>query len=130
MNRPVLTGLLIPADVHQAVCLCSVRDCAVAISDAIGGHLLDDAIATALPRGALAAFYLAEDRAGLPENPRFAVLLARLALHERTFRNGVCGDVLILGCADDLRDVDVPAEVIDACARCGIDVHPSRPPRS
>jgi hypothetical protein len=125
MTRSVLTGLLIPAAAHRAVRLCSVQDCAVAISDAIGGHLLDDAITAVLPDGVLAAFYLAEDRLRLADNPRFAVLLARLGLHERAFQHELRGDVLILGCTDGFRDVDVPPQVVGVCARRGIGVYRS-----
>ena len=132
VSARLFTGLLVPAGMDRPVNLCQVADSAAAISDAIGGHLLDDTFTVALPGavplgkvvsgGVLVGFYLAEDRAELVDNPRFAVLAARLGLHERGFQRGLRGDVLVLGCAaDGLRDADVPPLVIQACSRCGLD---------
>jgi hypothetical protein len=125
-DRRRLQALLVPADAADAAQVIRVRDSAASISDAIGGHLLDDTITVVLPGGVLAGFYLAEDRqVDLADNPRLAALAARLGVYERAVQSRLRGDVLVLGCAAGPRDDDVPPQVIEACARCGIDVHPA-----
>ena len=79
-----------------------------------------------LPSGVLAGFSLAENReVDLADNPRFTALAARLGVYERAVQSRLRGDVLVLGCAAGPRDDDVPPQVIEACARCGIDVRPA-----
>lgn len=114
-----LTGLLVPAGLDRPLSLRAVADSAVAISDAIGGVLLDDAHHVRLPDGALAAIYRPENRTRLPDNPRLCMIATRLGLVDRAFHATARGDTLILGSTRERVDVDVPESVVSAAGRAG-----------
>jgi hypothetical protein len=116
-----VSGLLIPSD---AGLHCTIRDItltAVALSDAIGGGLLEDGLLGEIS-GARFCFYLDEDRVakGLPPNERAAVLSARLGQTDRTWMASLRGDTLILGCDERLNDTDVPLRVVEAARATGL----------
>ena len=113
-----------PADAGRPLELRAVADTAAAISDLLGGVLLDNADAWNLGRGVSASVYWAEDRAGLPVNDRLSVLATRLGIVDRTFHTAARGDALLLGATRQGRDVDVPGAVAVAADRCGYPVAP------
>jgi hypothetical protein len=115
---PVL-GLRIPADLGQPVSLAVLPLTASALSEAIGGGLLEDAL-IGESKGSGYTF-LDEHRAaqGLPPNGREAVLAARLGHVNRAWPADLRGDVLVLGCDGRLDDVSVPRFVVKAAARSG-----------
>jgi hypothetical protein len=118
-------GLRIPADAESPLALAVLRLTASALSDAIGGGLLEDAL-TAEGDGAGYTFYLDEHRVakGLRPNGRAAVLAARLGHVNRAWLADLRGDVLVLGCDGRLDDVGVPRIVMEAAARSGLVVEP------
>jgi hypothetical protein len=112
----VLRALLIPADPARPVGTISVADTAVAFSHALGDVLLDTI--TAEDAGHRYAIYLPDDPSGQPDNPRAAVLAARLGLHGRDVQGRLRGDVLVTGLHPDRDDdQDVPPPVLDAVRR-------------
>jgi hypothetical protein len=122
VNVRVLTGLLVPADTGRSLTLRAVADTAAAISDLLGGVLLDDAVTWNLGRGVSTSLYWAEDRVALPVNQRLSVLATRLGIVDRTFHASACGDALLLGATREGRDVDLPCAVALAADRCGYTV--------
>lgn len=121
-RRPIQArGLLVPAN---SAAPCTLRDLtltAVALSDAIGGGLLEEALHGEIG-GARFCVYLDEDRASkrLPPNAKAAALCARLGQTDSAWMNGLLGDVLLLGCDVHLNDVDVPLRVVEAARACGL----------
>jgi hypothetical protein len=87
----------------------------VAISDAIGGRLLDDAL-SGDAQGQRYYVYLGEFRDAKqdPTNCRAAVLMARLGQIERNFQFRLRGDVLITGIDAEGQDADAPPAVLEA----------------
>lgn len=69
MSVRLLSALLVPADAVRPLAVRVVRDSAAAISDLLGGVLLDDAVVWSLDGGVSVAVYQGEDRAGLPVVP-------------------------------------------------------------
>lgn len=118
--RSVL-GLRIPAEVGQPLALVALPLSASALSDAIGGGLLDDALTAEGGDGGY-TFYVDEHRVakGLPGNDRAAVLSARMEHVTRAWLADLRGDVLVLGCDGRLEDVSVPLFVVDAAVRSGL----------
>lgn len=118
--RSVL-GLRISAEVGQPLALVALPLSASALSDAIGGGLLDDALTAEGGDGGY-TFYVDEHRVakGLPGNDRAAVLSARLGHVTRAWLADLRGDVLVLGCGGRLEDVSVPLFVVDAAVRSGL----------
>jgi hypothetical protein len=118
-------GLRVPADAGSSVSLAVLRLTASALSDAIGGGLLEDALIGEFG-GAGYTFYVDELRVakGLPRNGRAAVLAARLGHVTRAWLADLRGDVLVLGCDARLDDVSVPRVVVEAAARSGLVVQP------
>jgi hypothetical protein len=123
--RPVgcgsVLGLRIPADAGRPVALTVLRLTASALSDAIGGGLLEDAL-TAEQEGGGYTFYVDELRVakGLRGNDRAAVLAARLGHVTRAWLADLRGDVLVLGADGRLDDVSVPRFVVEAAVRSGL----------
>jgi hypothetical protein len=111
--------LLVPADPTQPLEVISVANSARAISDALGGHLLDDTTIGALPGGRWFTFYLADVSVPtLPDNPRAAALAARLGLVDRDLQAQIAGPVIVAGIDPSSgNDIDVPHEVITAAAQ-------------
>jgi hypothetical protein len=124
----VLAGLLVPADAGRLLALRPVQDSAAAISDLLGGVLLDDAVTWNLGGGVCVSVCWAEDRAGLPVNERLSVLATRLGIVDRTFHATARGDALLLGTTRQGRDLDVPGVVAVAADRCGYPVAPVTAP--
>jgi hypothetical protein len=105
-----------------------VQDSAAAISDLLGGVLLDDAVTWNLAGGVCMSVYRAEDRADLPVNERLSVLATRLGIVDQAFHATARGDALLLGVTRQGRDVDVPGAVAVAADRCGYPVAPVTAP--
>lgn len=116
---PVL-ALLVPADAKLPVSVVLVRASSVAFSDAIGGGLLDDAVAGVCEGGRFGV-YLDADREAkdLPANDRAAVLLVRLGHTERALLAGLRGDALVVGIDVRGGDTDVPAGALVAACQAG-----------
>ena len=73
-----MSGFLVPSDSAVPLSLCPVQDSATAISDLLGGVLLDDARVLPLADGTAVTIYQGEDRTSLPVNDRLTVLATRL----------------------------------------------------
>ena len=116
-----VSGLRIPADKRAPVTLAVLRLSASALSDAIGGGCLDDALVGEMG-GASYTFYLDEHRVakGLPGNERAAALAVRLGHLNREWPADLRGDVLVLGCDRHLNDTDIPLAVLDAATQAGL----------
>ena len=119
---PVL-ALRVPADDGEPVTVVLVRPSSVALSDAIGGGLIDDALVGGC-EGDRFGLYLDEERVAknLPPNDRAAVLLVRLGHTDREWLAGLCGDAVIVGVDGRGGDCDVAAEVLVAACGGGFDV--------
>lgn len=131
MSALVLCGLLVPADPGLSIALRTIEDSAVAISDLLGGVLLDDPLTWNLTDGISAAVYLGEDRADLPDNDRLSALATRLGIVDRVFHAAARGDALVLGATRHGDDLDVPDAVTAAAHRCyrvAADTSPVGPP--
>jgi hypothetical protein len=120
-GRSVVRALRVPASPREPVAVVMVKVSAVALSDAIGGGLLDDSV-QGTAAGARYVFYLDEERVakGLPDNPRAASLVTRLGHVDRAWLAGVRGDLLVTGCTIHGDDVDVPRGVVVAARRSGL----------
>jgi hypothetical protein len=117
-----LRVLLIPADTTREVEVVNVADRAGAIADLIGVTLLaDEPIRANLtgPGGQVVGLYLANDPFALPDNPRAAVLAARLGLDvDRAVMARIRGDVMVCGIsARSEQDLDVPGPVASLLAQ-------------
>jgi hypothetical protein len=110
----VLVGLLVPADAGRPPATWAVTNSSAAISDLLGGVLLDDALTWDLGGEVSVSVYRAEERAGLPVNQRLSVLATRLGIVDRAFHATARGDALLLGTTRDGREVDLPAAVVVA----------------
>jgi hypothetical protein len=110
--------LLVPAGAVPAEVI-EVDETAQAISDALGGHLLDDTTIGELPGGERVTFYRSEDPGGLPDNPAAAALAARTAATDRRTLARLRGPVLVLG-LDGTRDVSVPDGLIVVARQTGL----------
>jgi hypothetical protein len=127
-QRESVRILLVPADPAEPLEVIAVANSARAISDALGGHLLDDTTIGALPGGRWFTFYLADPSVpALPDNPRAAALATRLGLVDRDLQAQIAGPVLVAGI--DPRsgnDVNVPDEVVAAAVQTGLPVTGTR----
>lgn len=120
-RRRVLSALLIPAEVARPVRLLPVADAATAISDLLGGVLLDDPVTWCSTVGTWISAYLGERRGGCGDNPRLSLVATRLGLTDRWFHACARGDALLLatrpgGVVDD----DLPEAVVAAVRRSGL----------
>ncbi|MGL5867098.1 MAG: hypothetical protein ACRCYX_14745 [Dermatophilaceae bacterium] len=108
----------VPAHPDESVSVVTVAVSAVALSDAIGGGLLDDSVQGTADGGRY-VMYLDEERVakGLPDNPRAASLAVRLGHVDRTWLADLRGDVLVVGCTVRGGDLDVPRGVVAAARR-------------
>lgn len=113
----VLTALHVPADPREALHVLEVADDSTAISDRLGGVLLDDPVVFRAPDSRLVCVYLPEAVGVLRLNARLATICARLGAPAACL--GLRGDALLLGTGDDGVDTDVRAPVLDAARRCG-----------
>jgi hypothetical protein len=120
-RRVAVHGLLIPADTSARCRLVELALTAAALSDSIGGGLLDEALIESLD-GVGYCVYADLDRItrGLPVNTRIAVLAARLGWIDLVDRAQLHGDPLIVGADDQGNDTDVPYPVIEAAQRCDL----------
>lgn len=119
---PVL-ALRVPADVGEPVTVVLVRPSSVALSDAIGGGLIDDAL-VGVCEGGRFGIYLDDERAAkrLTPNDRAAVLSIRLGHTDREWLAGLRGDAVIVGVDGRGGDCDVPAGILVAGCGGGFDV--------
>jgi len=122
-----MSGLLVPANSTVPLSLRPVEDSATAISDLLGGVLLDDPRVLPLADGPAVTIYQGEDRASLPVNDRLTVLATRLGIVDRAFHATARGDALVLGVTRRTIDVDVPDAVTVAAHRCGYRVAAATP---
>lgn len=121
VRRGAVLGLRIPADAGRSVTLTVLRLSASALSDAVGGGFVEDAL-TAEHGGGRYTSYVDEHRVakGLPGNERAAVLAARLGHVTRAWLADLRGDVLVLGADGCLDDVSVPRFVVYTAVRSGL----------
>jgi hypothetical protein len=114
-----IRALHIPADPSQDCSLLLLEPSAAALSDALGGGLLDDAYYGAIGPDRY-CLYLDEMRQAkhLEPNQRAAVLAARLGWENLRIR--LHGDALLVGTDSGCRDTDVPAGVLAAARRAGL----------
>lgn len=125
-ERNQVLALVVPARRGTACRLQTVVISSTALSDAIGGGLLEDLICSG--RGLHCCLYLDEEREAkqLPENLRAARLAAALdwsATSPATKVSGLVGlrgDIVITGAGPFGEDVDVPALVISTARRLGL----------
>jgi hypothetical protein len=115
-----LRALLVPAGTVPAEVI-EVGETAQAISDAIGGHLLDDTTIGELPGGLQVTFYRSEDPYALPDNPAAVALAVRTAATDRRTLARLRGPVLVLG-LDGARDVSIPDELIVVARQTGLSI--------
>jgi hypothetical protein len=117
-RRAVLAALVVPASAAAPVRVVRVPDSSAAIAADL---LADEPITCHLPdsSGEQAGIYLAADAQQRPDNPRAAVLAARLGLDaDRAVMARLRGDILITGLnASSSADQDVPATVTDLATR-------------
>lgn len=120
-GRPVLRALLVPADTARECALVEVAATAAAISDTIGGGLLDDQPCEVTGGAAYSVYAdLDRDMLGLPANPR-ALRLAQLLGWPRHGREQPPrGDVLVLGLDHQGQDAHVPESVVAAAVAEGL----------
>jgi hypothetical protein len=120
-RRVAVHALLIPVDPGTRCAVLELALTAAALSDAIGGGLLDEALVESLD-GVSYCVYADLDRVTrqLPPNARVAVLAARLGWIDLVDRAHLRGDLLIVGADDQGNDTDVPISVIEAAQRCGL----------
>lgn len=114
-------GLRIPADTGLPLSLMVLWLTEAALSGAIGGGLLEDAL-TGEQDGHGYVFYVDQHRVakGLPGNERAAILSARLGHVTRAWLADLRGDVLVLGRDRHRDDVSVPRLVVDTAMRSGL----------
>lgn len=115
-----LRALLVPTGGVPAEVI-EVGETAEAISDALGGHLLDDTTIGELPGGRQVTFYRSETPGALPDNPAAAALAARTAATDRRTLARLRGPVLVLG-LDGVRDVSIPDELIVVARQTGLSI--------
>jgi hypothetical protein len=107
----MLQALMIPADTRCPIRIIEVADSSTAISNAIGGAMLDDSLT--VDSGVYrCTLYLNADRNQASYNPRAAILASRLGLRGLDVQTGLRGDVLVTGLQDN-EDCDVPTDVAD-----------------
>lgn len=119
-RTPGLRALLVPAAGMPAEVI-EVGQTAGAISDALGGHLLDDTTIGELPDGRRVTFYRSEEPGALPDNPAAAALAARVAATDRATLARLRGPVLVLG-LDGTSDVSIPDELIVVARQTGLSI--------
>jgi hypothetical protein len=114
-------ALLIPADLERRCAVQELALTAAALSDAIGGGLLDDALTDTI-NGAGYCLYADADRLTklLPDNPRAVLLAARLGWIHLTDRIQLRGDILITGADHSGNDTDLPYALVEAAHRTGL----------
>lgn len=116
--RSQLRALLVSAGSAPAR-IVEVAETAVAISDALGGHLLDDTTVGKLPDGRQLTFFRAENSEALPANPAAAALAARAAVTDQRTLARLRGPVLVLG-LDRGQDLPVPDDLLTLARRIGL----------
>lgn len=123
----LLVGLLIPAGGTGPLWVVAVADRASAISDTLGGVLLDDPYTWCTAAGGWVSAYLGEGRHRRGDNPRLSVVATRLGVTDRRFHAATRGEALLLGTALTGVDRDLPEAVLAEVARCGLEIR-CRPP--
>lgn len=120
-RRVTVRGLLVPWDLRRACQVQELALTAVALSDAIGGGLLEEGVCGEFATAAYSV-YLDEERVakGLPPNERAAALSARLGEVDRWWLGNLRGHALFLGRDERLDDADVPLVVVEEARRAGL----------
>lgn len=120
-TRAMVRALLVPADEHRHCTVVVVPETAAALSDAIGGGLLDE-VYQGRTLDHWCCVYGDEERAAkrLPANDRARSLLAQLGWGGRIDARGLRGDLLFVGADSPSADTDVPEEVLRTAARAGL----------
>jgi hypothetical protein len=121
-----LLGLLLVPGPSPVAALIPIADSARAISDTLGGHLVDDTLVAALDDGTAVTFYRTDLTGAtvvpaLPDNPAAAVLAARLGLTDWQDQTRLRGPILVLG-LDGARDISVPQSLLTAARQAGLDI--------
>lgn len=121
IDRGSALGLHIPADAGSSVEIVRVEMTSVAISELIGGGLLDEGLQGAVGHSWF-TFYVDEDRVAkrLPPNERATALSVWLDRTDQGRGADLRGDVLVLGLDHRFEDVDVPLAVVMAAAGAGL----------
>lgn len=119
-ERAAVLGLHLPADPVHPVTLVTVKLSAVAISEQLGGGLLDDS-ACGVVGGHRFTLYLDDERLAkaLPVNVRAVALATRLGYGDVRWRSELRGDALALG-RTPFDDTDVPTGVLHAAGDAGL----------
>jgi hypothetical protein len=114
-------ALRIPADNCAPVTVVSVALTAVALSEQIGGGLLDDTFHGVVD-GVSYRILLDEERLAkdMPGNQRVATLAARLGHFEHGWLAELRGDALVTGIDDYDQETHLPARVLMAACRSGL----------
>jgi hypothetical protein len=120
-HHRLVAVLAIPADPRRPALVVRLEATAVALSEAIGGGLLDDDGQGEVD-GERFTLYVDEERCarGLALNDRAARLSARLGLLERRWLAQLRGDALLAGLGPRNEDRDVPLPVLTAAFRSGL----------
>jgi hypothetical protein len=130
-GRPSLWALVIPANPDDACHVAQVTQSAAAISDAIGGGLIDDELCAVQAREHQTGSEPADephaiyqdadrDRLGLPDNPRAHALATRLNWPHMANSTSLRGTVLVTGIDHTGHDTHVPNAVLAAAASEGL----------
>jgi hypothetical protein len=120
-HQTLVTVLAIPADPREPALVIRLEATAAALSEAIGGGLLDDD-GQGEVSGERFTLYVDEERCtrGLALNDRAARLSARLGLLDRRWLAQLRGDALLVGLGPRNEDRDVPLPVLTAAFRSGL----------
>lgn len=122
----LLLGLLLVPGPSPVAGLVRVADSARAISDVLGGRLVDDTVIAAFDTGTAVTFYRADPASSpaagsLPDNPAAAALAARVGLVDRQVQARLRGPILVLG-LNGTRDASVPELLTSLACQTGLTV--------
>lgn len=118
-----LLGLVVPPLRSEPVIVRALEAASsVAISDAVGGGLIEEVLTSNGPGGegryvVYADATALEDPERLERNPRATTLAVELGVSDPAVLNRLRGTLLILGRAADDCDQDVPSDVLRAAGR-------------
>lgn len=121
-KRPVvIRALLIPADLDRECRILDLPLTAAALSDAIGGGLLDDAVSGVIDSARYCVYLDADRRSGhAQENPRAVRVAARLGWERLAEQIQLRGDILITGLDARGNDADLPLALAELAHHSGL----------